>query len=219
MRAFAVASLLFLVVASAGCFGMFEAHVPSPFLTGGWEQTDSGGGGSWLGEGARWSHVSYEVDPPRGTFDSGPYPGYLTVLSIDAVMPLDNQEVSGNLDEQVQRDAEEQNVQLDQGSRKSGERNLASGVKTLWFTYRGEAEGGGLFRSGNEVRVVGEVWPDERSRITVVTVGLSQVEGGFATTHTDHTNWDRIIADPDGAIESRAEGSQGLIYNVRSHDS
>lgn len=169
-----------------------------------------------MGEGVRWSHRTYEVEGEGAT---GPYGAYLTVLSIDTIMQLDREEVARDVDRQIREDAEAQNVEIDDASRRTGERGLASGVNSLWFTYRGEAQGdGGLFRSGNEVRIVGEVWPDERSKITVVSVGLAQVEGGNVFTYEDLTRWHQIIEDPRGNVESAAVGDDGLIYNVRSHD-
>jgi hypothetical protein len=212
----AVTGLLVVALLFSGCFGTYQAHVPEAYLTGGWKEVDSGGGGSWLGEGVRWTHVTYEVETQDR--ERGPFAAYLTVLSVDTIMQLDREEVSRDLDRQIREDAEAQNVRIIDGSRRTGERELASGVKTLWFTYRGEAQGGGgLFRSGNEVRIIGEVWPDERSRLTAVTVGLAQVEGGTIFTRTDLTNWHKIIMDPRGSVDGAAQGEDGLIYNVRSH--
>ncbi len=190
--------------------------VPGEFLVEGWEQVDSGGGGSWLGEGARWTYVTYAVDPDAGA--RGPYPAYLSVLSIDTPKRLDREEVRENLEEQVKVDAEEQNVDIDEQSRQSGERSLKSGVRSIWFTYEAEIEGGAsLFESGHDARVVGEVWWDERERITVVAVGLAQVEGSnLLQSFENEEHWVRIIEDPSGGIESSAQGEKGLIYNVRS---
>lgn len=213
------ASVLLAAVLLGGCFGSSEAVVPDAFLVAGWEQVDSGGGGSWLGEGARWTYVTYAVDPDAGA--SGPYPAYLSVLSIDTPQRLDREEVRENLETQVKEDAEEQNVGIDEDSRKSGERNLKSGVRTIWFTYEAEIEGGAsLFDSGHKARVVGEVWFDERARITVVVVGLAQVEGsGLIRTYENHEHWVRIIMDPSGGVEGEARGDDGLIYNIRSNGS
>lgn len=210
-------ALLLAVCVLAGCFGSSEAVVPAEFLVEGWEQVDSGGGGSWLGEGARWTYVTYAVDPDDSA--EGPYPAYLSVLSIDTPKRLDREEVRENLDQQVREDAEEQNVDIDEDSRRNGERNLKSGVRTIWFTYEAEIEGGAsLFESGHDAKVVGEVWWDERERITVVAVGLAQVEGSdLLRSYDNDEHWVRIIEDPAGGIESAAQGENGLIYNVRSN--
>lgn len=217
-RLFALACLLLLSAAAAGCFGSERAVVPDTYLTGGWKETDSGGGQRWLGLAAEWAHVTYQVSPSRsGTLDDGPYPASLQVMTIDTPGRLDREEVAAKLEEQVLENAQAQGVEIDTGSKVQGERNLASGVRSLFFTYHARiGSGSALFDAGREARVIGEVWYDESARVTVLTVGLAQIQGGGATGgyFVDRTHWEKMVADPRGSIEG-ANGEDGLIYNIR----
>lgn len=216
----AVVAALFAVVGLAGCLDLYVAEVPSQYLTDGWHEADRGSGERWYGLAAQWAHVTYETDPPvQGTFDDGPYPASLSVMTIDTPGKMDTEEVSRKVEQQVQENARKQGLILDNASKRQGERDLASGVRSLYFTYDADVgEDRGLFTPGFAARVIGEVWFDEPEATTVVAVGLAQVEGGSALgpTFRDSTTWQRIVADPKGSIgEARADN--GLIYNVRSH--
>lgn len=208
-------------IALSGCFGIFRAEVPSSFLTEGWKRTDTDGGKRWLGLAAEWATVTYEVRPtPTGAIDNGPYPASLSVMSIETPGRLSREEVVDKLDRQLRANAREAGILIDNASRRSGERNLDSGIRTLYFTYEAEISGSsGLFDPGRAARVIGEVGYDERSKITVVAVGLAQTQGGGAVggSFTNRLHWARLVADPSGSIEGQTR-DDGLIFNVRSHD-
>jgi hypothetical protein len=80
--------------------------------------------------------------------------------------------------------------------------------------------GASLFTPGRDAKVIGEAWFDERSKITVVVVGLAQTQGAGLTgqQYRDTTHWHRMVADPGATIQSPGS-ADGLIYNVRSHGS
>lgn len=219
VRILFVIFLLLSVPLFAGCVGFQQAVVPSASLTDGWKKVDEGSGERWFGLGAKWAHVTYQVDPPRsGPFDDGPYPASLQVMSIDTPGRLDREEVSEKLDRQVRENARAQRLDIDNTSKRSGERDLASGVRTIWFTYDARiASGSTLFDAGRQARVIGEVWYDEAAGVTVVSVGLAQIQGGGATGQyfVDETHWGRIVADPRGSIGG-FRGDDGMIYRVET---
>jgi hypothetical protein len=209
-------------VLAAGCFfPLYEAEVPAVYLTDGWDPTGRERGGSWLGEGMRWSQVTYQVVPADDLLDRGPYPASLMVMSIDTPVPLDTADVIANLEEQVRMNAAAEGVVLREATRRSGDRVLANTVHSTWFTYDARISSeSSLFTPGRDAKVHGEAFFDGRSKITVVAVGLAQVQGGTVAGqyHRDDTHWRRIVADPDATIVTPA-ASDGLVYNVRSHGS
>ena len=211
--------VLLFVVVFAGCVGFEQAVVPSSHLPAGWEEVDSGSGERWLGLAAEWAHVTYAIDPPRGTFDDGPYPASLQLMTVDTPGRLDRDDVSGKLEAQVRDNAAKQRLEIDEASRRSGERTLESGVRTLWFTYEARISSGSpLFDAGREARILGEVWFDEPVGATVVAVGLAQVQGGGTAGQyfTDRSSWEALVGDPTGSIEGVT--GQGMVYGARMVD-
>lgn len=200
----------------AGCFGVVRAHVPDAVLSDGWRETDRGGGQRWLGLAAEWEHVVYETNV---TGFGGPYPASLTLLSLEVLGRLSRGELRDALEEQVRDSAERQGIALEQDSEQRGERRTASRLGTQWFTYRGVASpSADLFNPGQSVRILGEVWNDGRSEISVLAVGMAQTTGPGPTGRffPDLQSWGKIVADPDGTIDG-ARGTEGLVWNVVSH--
>lgn len=210
--------LLLAVPLLSGCLGFQRAEVPDAYLDDGWKVTDSGGGKRWLGIVAEWAHLTYEVNPSQtGVFDDGPYAAALQVFTVDTPGRMDREEVSSKLDEQIRENAEAQRLTIDQGSKRTGERTLDSGVRTIFFTYEARIQAGSpLFDSGMDARIIGEVWYHEPSGNTVVVVGLAQTQGGGATGRyfDDRSNWEVMVGDPDGSVEGVGHDA-GMIYHIR----
>lgn len=216
--------LIVLVVAASalsGCLDVYVATVPDAVLTGGWEETGRRDGERWAGLSTQWAEVTYKTDPAGGgRFGEGPYPASLSVISVSTGGPSDREKIAANLDAQIRDNAQGQDLALDDASRREGERKTDGGLTTRYFTYHATIGAGStLFQQGQEARVIGEVWYDEPSRITVIAVGLAQIQGrgALGQSFIDDTNWARIVADPSGTIEDHA-ATDGLIYNVVSHD-
>lgn len=209
--------LLIATMLTSGCTTIFAAHVDEAVVTAGWVQNEDKRreDSQFLGLGLKRVTLVYEYDESRF---NGPYPAAFLVTSLQILGGASRQQLFEELDETLQEVLEKQNVELDEDSRVEGERLLAAGQQTLYFTYEATAEGdGGLFDQGREIRILGEVFNDQRSDLTVLLIGLAQITGpSFLTGAENDTNWEKIVEDPDGTIEGHA-GDAGLAYNVISH--
>lgn len=209
--------LVILAMMTSGCTTIFAAHVDDAVVTAGWElnedkrREDS----QFLGIGLKRVTLVYEYDESRF---NGPYPAAFLVTSLKILGGASRQELFEELDQTLQDVLENQNVELDQDSRVEGERVLAHGQETIYFTYEATAQGdGSLFDQGREIRILGEVFNDQRSDLTVLLIGLAQVTGdSFLTGQENNTNWEKIVEDPEGTIEGY-DGEAGLAYHVISN--
>lgn len=215
-----LAPLALLVIASmltSGCTSIYAAHVAPAVVDSGWEENKEkrSEDSQFLGFGSRRVTIVYEYDESRF---NGPYPAAFLVTSLKILGGASRQELIQELESSMRDVLEKQNVRLDEDSRTEGERVLARGQETLFFTYEATAEGdGGLFDSGRTIRILGEVFNDHESDLTVLLIGLAQITGeSFLTGAENDTNWEKIVEDPRGTIEGY-RGDQGLAHNVVSH--
>jgi hypothetical protein len=212
--------LALLLVAStvvSGCTGVFAAHVEPSVLENGWtedeDQRDESK--SFLGIGYQQATRVYTFDENRV---NGPYPAQLVVVSIRILGGSSRSDLFERLDEAVQNVMEEEGIELDAASRREGDRTLSQGQDSVWFTYKGQAMGGAtFFDQGRQIRILGEVFNDDRSSITVLHIGLAQITGSSILTGQENTSqWSKIVGDPSGTIEGYKR-NDGLAHNVVAH--
>lgn len=209
--------LVILSMLASGCTTIFAAHVDEAVVTAGWEEKEDQRreDSQFLGIGLKRVTLVYEYDDSRF---NGPYPAAFLVTSLKILGGASRQELFEELDETLQDVLENQNVELDEDSRVEGERVLAQGQQSIYFTYEATAQGdGSLFDQDRRIRILGEVFNDQRSDLTVLLIGLAQITGpSFLTGQENNTNWEKIVEDPEGTIEGY-DGDAGLAYHVVSH--
>ncbi|MHB8605599.1 MAG: hypothetical protein ACYDCK_10135 [Thermoplasmatota archaeon] len=223
VRAFVGVSMLAVALAFSGCLTLVAAHVPNRLLEGaggnGWERDDAHSqteptGGSFSLE--RTQTLRYQDAASGGAG----YPGVLYVVTLRAVFTPSPSAVTAKLRDAVSEFASSNNIHLDD-SGYSGARHVATGAASSFFVYNGSvSSSGSLFTTQNaKVKILGEVFPCEATRTSVVAVGLAQITdvrsiGGVPVgTNTDLTTWSEIAGDPDGSIENLRDVN-GLVYNV-----
>lgn len=210
--AMAVAGLL----AMPGCLAPFRVHIDSDILQGapGWVMTEKGLEGGGLG--GRSKETRYTFDS-NGT--NPPFPGTMQVFSIRAITKLSSGELLAEARKAVDQAAKEFFVSY--GDEESnGQRTLASGVPTRWFTFAGQTnEGGLLFDDAVKTRIFGEVGHDGRSDTSFVVVAIVQVERqpqcpvlSCAPQHSEAT-WIQVVGDKEGAVGG-ATTSTGFIDHL-----
>ena len=107
-------------------------------------------------------------------------------------------------------------------SKIEGERRIARGHETVYFTYNGTVgkNVSGLFFIDEKVKIIGEVWNCEKSGTSIICVGIAQVTRDFVG-QSDEKTWDDIVQDPSGTFKDKdgneITGDYGLIYNVICH--
>lgn len=225
MRAAPVALLLALSTLSAGCVSIVAAHVPDKFLEG-------RGGNGW-----EKNMTASQAEPDSGTMglqktqslvyedrvaDPG-YPGVLVISTLRAVPSPSGERIKEHVQDAIKTEAEKKGIALS-GSPRTGERTLANGARSSWFTYTGNVSStGGFFARNAEVKIFGEVFECHAHKTIVATVGMAQVTdertvgpaGGLLPSPNtrDTTTWREIVADPNGAIEG-LRGNDGLAHHV-----
>lgn len=230
-RAVVVACLL-ATVALSGCFDPYRAHVPAEVLGASplvWNVTNLPQHGGNFGDKTvetRYVHIPEDDGPP--------YPGVLQVFSIRGGAVADADRLIEFTRTLVDDAAAREGISIDGTQAKDGERRLASGLKTQWFSHLGRIEqtsDESLFlpQDGNDlvVRILGEAAYDGKSKTGLVVVAFVQVGTHTdsslpgvlpATQQQDERTWFEVVADTTGHIGGATlPDGRGLITNLRTH--
>lgn len=223
LRLWPVLALLLLASVTGGCLEPYRARVDPDVLerapvewnvTVGKLQKDG-----WFG--ARSIETRYRFDPDDGP----PYPAVLQVFSVRELDRATRGELRTRTERLIEEAVVQYGIVLDRAKDQGGERELGSGVSTLWFTREGRTQtSSGLFQQEATVRVLGEVGYDGRSSTSIVVVALSQVSElqcaplvcTTAREVRDLRTWINIAGDEEGSIGG-ATSQNGLVDHLRTH--
>ncbi|MEA3204384.1 MAG: hypothetical protein QOI63_2066, partial [Thermoplasmata archaeon] len=199
----------------------YRAHVDEAALgqaTLAWSRSDQPQEDSGL-FGVKTAETDY-----THTGSSPPFPALLLVFSLRAVGRPSTEELLHFTHVAVDNATGLRGVRIDQQQSARGQRTLAGGMSTEFFTEEGTStRPGGLFAVNTKVRIVGEVGYDGRSSTNVISVGIAQVESSrtcplninCGTTH-DEASWIEMVGDPEGSV-SGATSQAGLIDHLVTH--
>jgi hypothetical protein len=214
----AVAALL--APALAGCLDPYRAHVDEAVLARSaveWTRTDHA-----QTDGGLFGVKTAQTDYTHGGAGP-PFPAVLVVFGLRAVGRPSTEDLLRFTHLAVDNETAARGVRIDQKQSSAGQRTLAGGVATTFFTEEGTSTQGGLFTVNTKVRIVGEVGFDGSSSTSIVTVGIAQVESSrgcplginCGTTH-DEVSWIEMVGDPKGSVGG-ATAQTGLIDHLVTH--
>lgn len=206
----------------AGCLDPYRAHVDEGVLaraTLAWTRSDqpqTDSGGLFGVKTAETDYTHSGAGPP--------FPAMLVVFSIRTPSGPALDELMRLTHVAVDNETAAQGIRIDQQQSSTGQRTLASGMATRFFTEEGTSTTGGLFGSDTGVRILGEVGFDGLSSTSIVAVGIAQVDSSRtcplglpcgAPTH-DEASWAEMVGDPAGSVGG-ATSQTGLVENLVTH--
>ena len=205
-NSFPILIIILILVLTSGCLSLTAAYVPDAVLTDGWyENTSLRDTGSQSFGLEKWASATYEIQ--------GDYPASLTVTTMKNLILMDEQELIQRINETISSTLRE-SITLNENTEITGERALVKGHKTRFMVYDGNETSG---NQSNQFKIIGEVWNCGTSGTSIICIGVAQITDYNETTSSeDSTNWEKIVADPAGAINN-IQGGSGLIYNVVCH--
>jgi len=219
-RRWGTAAALLLAVSVAGCLDPFRAYVDDAVLQQAhldWSRSDQPqtDGGLF---GAKTAETDYTLS------GSGPpFPAVLQVFSLRTVARPSTQDLLGFVHTAVDNGTDSRGVRIDQAQSAVGQRMLAGGVATQFFTEEGTSTRGGLFPVNTKVRIIGEVGYDGSSSTSVIAVGIAQVESSRTCplnidcgVSRDEASWTEMVGDPSGSVGG-AVSQTGLIDHLVTH--
>ena len=142
-------------------------------------------------------------------------------MTLKTLILANEKELKDNLEKNIKAKTNDYGISIDNDSKIEGERRIARGHETVYFTYNGTVEKNvsGLFFINEKVKIIGEVWNCEKSGTSIICVGIAQITEGFG--QSDEKTWEDIVQDPYGTFKDKdgneIAGDYGLIYNVICH--
>lgn len=169
--------------------------------------------GMW---GPKSTETRYSLTPPSA--QQPPFPGVLQLFSLTTQEAPDTTALRELLEEQVDEAMAREGIAELRTLQSSGERTVASGANSQFFVRGGTVQdSGGFFARDVEVRILGEVWRDDKSSTSVIIVAMAQTAvQQFLGDERDLRTWRLLAGDPKGSIDGQVH-QNGFVYNVVSH--